>query len=77
MRRGISVEDSHRFAPFAAYRDRYKLTSDLPLGGGAKNDAQRADRQRALAALRSVRAPGASERATGSFSMEVRAIQAP
>lgn len=61
----------------AAYRDRYKLTSDLPLGGGAKNDAQRADRQRALAALRSVRAPGASERATGSPSMEVRAVPAP
>ena len=25
----------------AAYRDRYKVTSDLPVGGGAKNDAQR------------------------------------
>ena len=39
----------------AAYRDRYKITSDLPVGGGAKNDAQRADRQRALAALRAAR----------------------
>lgn len=36
----------------AAYRDRYKVMSDLPVGGGAKNDAQRADRQRVLIALR-------------------------
>ena len=36
----------------AAYRDRYKITSDLPVGGGAKTDAQRADRGRAQAALR-------------------------
>ena len=28
----------------AAYRDRYRITSDLPLGGTAANDAQRADR---------------------------------
>ena len=43
----------------AAYRDRYKITSDLPVGGGAKNDAQRADRQRALAALRAAALGGA------------------
>jgi conjugative relaxase-like TrwC/TraI family protein len=36
----------------AAYRDRYRITSDLPVGGGAANDAQRADRRRALHALR-------------------------
>ncbi len=36
----------------AAYRDRYKITSDLPVGGGANHDAQRADRGRAQAALR-------------------------
>ena len=35
----------------AAYRDRYKVTGDLPLGGGAANDAQRADRRRAQHAL--------------------------
>ena len=44
----------------AAYRDRYKITSDLPVGGGAKNDAQRAERQRALAALRAARLGGRS-----------------
>lgn len=38
-------------ASVAAYRDRYKVTADLPLGGGAMNDAQRADRQRAHSAL--------------------------
>jgi hypothetical protein len=36
----------------AAYPDRYRITSDLPLGGTAANDAQRADRLRALRALR-------------------------
>lgn len=61
----------------AAYRDRYKVTSDLPVGGGVKHDAQRADRQRALAALRAARSAGASERATAALSMEVRAIPAP
>jgi hypothetical protein len=39
-------------ASVAAYRDRYKITSDLPLAGGAANDAQRADRRRAQIALR-------------------------
>ncbi|WP_257029978.1 MobF family relaxase [Nocardioides cavernae] len=46
----------------AAYRDRYKLTSDLPLGGAAKNDAQRADRQRALAVLRAALSASATQR---------------
>ena len=61
----------------AAYRDRYKITSDLPVGGGAKNEAQRAERQRALAALRAMRSDGRSERATASPSIEVRAIPVP
>ena len=39
-------------AKVAAYRDRYKITSDLPVGGITKNDAQRADRRRAQIALR-------------------------
>ena len=37
----------------AAYRDRYKVTSNLPAGGVAASDAQRAERERA-------RAPGSS-----------------
>ena len=36
----------------AAYRDRYAITSNQPTGGRADNDAQRADRQRALQAAR-------------------------
>src|SRR3546814_20782989 len=36
----------------AAYRDRYKIESDLAAGGGAANDAQRADRRRAQWAAR-------------------------
>lgn len=62
----------------AAYRDRYKVTSDLPVGGGVKNDAQRADRQRALAALRAVRRADAPvQRPAVSASIEVGAISAP
>lgn len=61
----------------AAYRDRYKIASDLPVGGGTKNDAQRADRQRALTALRAAGSAGAPARATPSPSMETRAVLAP
>jgi len=39
-------------ATVAAYRDRYEITSNLPAGGGVANEAQRADRQRALHAAR-------------------------
>jgi conjugative relaxase-like TrwC/TraI family protein len=61
----------------AAYRDRYKITSDLPVGGGAKNDAQRWERQRALAALRVAGSADSSERLAPSPSMKPRAISAP
>lgn len=40
-------------ATVAAYRDRYQITSDLPLGPGARTEAERADRRQALAAQRS------------------------
>ncbi len=59
----------------AAYRDRYKIIADPPVGGSTKNDAQRADRQRVLAALR--RAGSAFERPAASPSMESRAIPVP
>lgn len=36
----------------AAYRDRYQITSDLPLGPGGRTEAERADRDLALAAQR-------------------------
>ncbi|MFI5623465.1 MobF family relaxase [Nocardioides sp. NPDC051685] len=39
-------------ATIAAYRDRYQITSDLPLGPGARSEAERADRHRALIAQR-------------------------
>jgi hypothetical protein len=38
-------------ATVAAYRDRYKIDIDLPLGGGAPDEDERADRQRARRAL--------------------------
>ena len=49
-------------ATVAAYRDRYKVTSDLPVGGSTKNDAQRADRQRAQIALREAAARSSASR---------------
>jgi hypothetical protein len=61
----------------AAYRDRYKVMSDLPVGGGAKNDAQRADRQRAVAAVRAVRAADALEPSAVSRAVDLVAISPP
>ncbi len=61
----------------AAYRDRYQITSDLPVGGGVKNEVQRAERQRALSALRAMGSDGRSERTTAPPSMEARAIPVP
>ncbi|MGH3975018.1 MAG: hypothetical protein ACRDS9_17065, partial [Pseudonocardiaceae bacterium] len=43
-------------ATVVAYRDRYQITSDVPLGSGAKTEAERSDRRQALAAQRVARA---------------------
>jgi conjugative relaxase-like TrwC/TraI family protein len=48
----------------AAYRDRYGVTSDPPVGGGAASDAQKADRLRALRAVRETAAAGAPSRSS-------------
>jgi hypothetical protein len=64
-------------ATIAAYRDRYKITSDLPVGGGAKNDAQRADRQRALTSLRAARSESAAQCSATPAAIDLRAIPAP
>lgn len=39
-------------ATVVAYRDRYGITSDLPVGPGARTEAERTDRRGALAARR-------------------------
>jgi len=62
----------------AAYRDRYKITSDLPIGGGTLNDAQSAAGRRALHALReaaSLTSTRSSE--THSTAFEIRSIPTP
>ena len=65
-------------ASVAAYRDRYKIVSDLPLAGSTANDAQRADRQRAQLALRETVALSSvcrsDSRAVGA---ELRAVSGP
>lgn len=43
---------THAAMAVAAYRDRYKVDGDLPLGGGATTAAERADRRQAQRALR-------------------------
>ncbi|WP_240044594.1 ATP-dependent DNA helicase [Nocardioides albidus] len=76
---GVGSDDAwlDAVATVAAYRDRYKITSDLPVGGGAKNDAQRADRQRALAALRAARAGSVPKGLAIPATVRIRAISAP
>lgn len=66
-------------AAVAAYRDRYKVSSDLPVGAAARSDAQRADRQRALAALRGAAAVNMHERPSfpPAPSVEIRPVSAP
>lgn len=61
----------------AAYRDRYNVASDVPVGGGARNEAQRADRDRALAALRSAASANPAGRPAVVRSVEVHAVSTP
>jgi len=62
----------------AAYRDRYKVTGDLPLGGGALSDAQRADRQRAEGALReAIRLSQTTESLRGRLAPALYAVSGP
>lgn len=58
----------------AAYRDRYNVLSDVPVGGGVCNDAQRLDRQRAVSVVRAARALAAPRRPVLARSSEFRAI---
>jgi hypothetical protein len=64
-------------ASVAAYRDRYKITSDLPLAGGAANDAQRADRQNAQIALRALALSSASGHESRAVAGHLRAVSIP
>lgn len=61
----------------AAYRDRYKVMSDLPVGGSTKTDSQRADRQRAIAAVRASASPPSTGRSPGPRSPELSAASRP
>jgi conjugative relaxase-like TrwC/TraI family protein len=62
----------------AAYRDRYKINSDLPLAGGAADDAQRADRRRAQIALRTAVALSSASRSDSrTVRADLRAVLSP
>ena len=62
----------------AAYRDRYKITSDVPLAGGAADDAQRAARRRAQIALReAVALSNASRSESRAVGAERHAVLRP
>lgn len=62
----------------AAYRDRYKITSDLPLAGCAAGDAQGADRRRAQIALRTAVALSSATRSEfRAVRAELRAVLSP
>jgi hypothetical protein len=65
-------------ATIAAYRDRYKVTSVLPVGGGAPTDVQRADRRRALQAVRRATGCAAEVRSTSASAVAaVQSVSAP
>ena len=61
----------------AAYRDRYKVTSHLPVGAGADSDAQRADRQRALRAVRDAAATGVIDGGAVPVPSSAQVVSAP
>jgi conjugative relaxase-like TrwC/TraI family protein len=61
----------------AAYRDRYAITSNQPIGGGADNDAQRADRQRALRAARIAAAIGRPDEERQAPVVDAPALSTP
>jgi conjugative relaxase-like TrwC/TraI family protein len=64
-------------ATVAAYRDRYKVESDLPAGGGAARDPQRADRRRAQCAARETQRLAAEIGADRNLATPAPAISAP
>ena len=64
-------------ATLAAYRDRYRITSDLAVGRGADSEAQTVDRECALQALRQARAVAALRSDRPSVSLSSVAIAGP
>lgn len=72
------AEYEFNVATVAAYRDRYQITSDLPVGAGAPTEVQRVERRRAMQAAHraedlAIDGPVARASVTGG----VRAISAP
>ncbi|GAB7007801.1 MobF family relaxase [Nocardioides sp. AN3] len=61
----------------SAYRDRYHITSPLPVGGGAISEAQRADRGHALLAVREATAIAATRSITVTTAREAPTVSAP
>lgn len=64
-------------ATVAAYRDHYKVESDLPVGGGAVHDAQRVDRRRAQWAAREAQRLAADTGTERSIATPLHAISVP
>ncbi len=65
-------------ATVAAYRDRYKIESDLPVGGGgAVHDAQQADRRRAQWAAREAQRLAAASGTDHTVATTANAISIP
>jgi conjugative relaxase-like TrwC/TraI family protein len=64
-------------ATVAAYRDRYTIESDLPTGGRAMSDAQRADRQRAQWAAREAQRLGVGADTERQATTPAHAISVP
>lgn len=67
----------HSVATVAAYRDRFKVESDLPVGGGAAHEAQRADRRRAQWAARQAQRLAIDTRTEHRLTAPAHAISVP
>lgn len=67
----------HAAATVAAYRDRYKIESDLPTGGGSSGEAQRADRRRAQWAAREAQRLAAETGIDRRVAIPAHAISVP
>lgn len=64
-------------ATLAAYRDRYKVESDLAVGGRAAHDAQRTDRRRAQWAAREAQRLAAETGSDRRLATPAHAISVP
>jgi conjugative relaxase-like TrwC/TraI family protein len=63
-------------ATVAAYRDRYQITSDMPVGGGASTEAQWVDRRQTLQAVRAAGVAADAPPVKHGVTADIQAVSA-